>query len=129
MSDTGLSDWPPARTVTLGDARERVEDAGLTDVLEDACEEWGEDATVTVRMTTRGDTERVENALANETVGQDGAGTRRTYTAAVVCRDAPWLGADPDFPDRVAALRRLPPAVVAWIEHEVKQLQTDDEGN
>lgn len=140
-------------TLRLGDERERL-DAKLDELVDQAAgaddatavqtvatrvqtraaavdwlvEEYGPDATVTVRGLDAGEYANAEDDVAGmrQQASQDSVpGAKRNVFAAHALVDAPFLEKrDPPFEEAIETLADQPPGVVKWVHNRADSLTT-----
>ena len=132
-------DYPPSRTLTLGDAHERAQERAdsdrddsdqwerYADALGWAVEQFGGGAEVVVEAFTAASRARILDEARRSTVGELGPERTRSWLVGGSVTAAPWIDADADLADRVQATTALPPTLVDWLDTELEDL--NDLGN
>ena len=133
-------DYPPSRTVALGDAlasvEARLEDgdgdgdlANQRDALAWGVEEFGAAAEVTVAAFTAATRARVLDELRDGVVGEPGPREMSLWLVAAGVDAAPWLDGGEDIAARAAVTGELPPALVDWLESILDDVNDLSQGN
>jgi len=126
-------DYPPSRTIRLGDALEAAEakaddegtDGGwetYRDGLSWAVDQWGEDAEISVEAFTGASRARILDTARQHTVGELGRSRQRNALIAGSVIAAPWFDGDDDLATRLRVTGELPPALLDWLDQEVAEL-------
>jgi hypothetical protein len=138
-----MTDWdyPPTRTVTLAQARDRLgeqladcDDAeqGRLETLRSgvawAIDQFGAEATIELEAFTARERDRTLDTLREQLVGVGDREMQQYFLAAQI-ESAPWLDGDMDLIEHGRVIGELPPAVVDWLQSEADELNALDEGN
>lgn len=98
-----------------------------------ACDEFGDDATITVGDLSTGDLARVQDYTQDVRQQRSGgatnrsvAGAHRIFFCAAGIVDAPFIDEDASFEDKAVAVRNLKPQCTTWLEDRVDDLSTPD---
>lgn len=98
--------------------------------LQWAVEQWGEDATVTVRALTAGDSARVDQHLDQHWMGDASESIRSHARIAVAIESAPFVDPGSDLTDTHTAIADLDhDGFVDWLAAEVEDFSTPGLGN
>lgn len=139
-------DYPPSRTLRLGDALDRMRDAqdtadaGLAEDargsvqefeagLEWAVEEFGTDAEIELHAIDTGTRARIQDHIQGNVVGDAGSGLVSNYVLAACIDDAPFVEDGDDLDDRAELVSHLPPQVTDWLGSELDDLSELTAGN
>jgi len=134
-------DYPPSQTHTTGTARddlqERIDDAddavpnleSQRDALAWACDQWGDDAEITIQAFTARSRAQVLDALRTEVMGDFGPERQSNWISASAIQSAPWLEGGEDVVERCRITEELPPGLTDWVSEQLDDLNDLSEGN
>lgn len=99
------------------------------DALAWACEEFGEEAEITLEAHTTTRRSRVLDTANRKTMGELGSSQLNDWMLAAAVVEAPWLDGGEDLQERYDYLGALPPALSDWISRELQDLNDLSAGN
>lgn len=137
LTDAEDEDDARAQAVTIREEAEETEShahglhwAVEGDAEDDGFDGWGEDATVTIRPLTAGDSATVDQHLEQSWMGGVSESIRTHARIAVAIEDAPFVEDGADLTDAHAAVAELAhDGFVDWLAAEVESFSTPDLGN